>query len=284
MVDNVPFFEDDPKVMGFLREWRRKRTLKTARLDEDLWRRVFGALSFLRGLSQDEAARLRELVVLFLAEKEMHGAHGFELTDEIRLAIAAQACLPILNLGLSAYDGWVGIIVYPGQFRVTKEEVDEDGVVHVYEDDQAGEAWPGGPVVLSWEDIGLSGAGYNVVIHEFAHKIHLDGPGDDDFPAPRDGMDAQRWRDTLEAAYDRFCAEVDAGRPALMDEYAAEHPSEFFAVMSEAFFTDSAVLARDYPALYEQLAQFYRQDPAERLPARTAGKHAKAKAGTRARG
>jgi len=267
--------------MGFLREWRRKRTLKNARLDEDLWRRVYGRLSFLRGLSDDEAARLRDLVVLFLAEKEMHGAHGFELTDEIRLAIATQACLPILNLGLSVYDGWVGIIVYPGQFRVVKEEVDEDGVVHVYEDDQAGEAWPGGPVVLSWEDVGLSGAGYNVVIHEFAHKIHLDGPGDDDFPDPGEGMDAKKWRDTLDAAYDRFCAEVDSGRPVLVDDYAAEHPSEFFAVMSEAFFTDSAVLARDYPALYEQLAEFYRQDPAGRLPAKVRAERAAKRAANR---
>lgn len=264
-----PFSFSFPTAMGFLREWRRRRALKNARLDDDLWARVFRRLPFLRGLSADEDARLRELVVLFLAEKEMHGAHGLELSDDVRLAIAIQACLPILNLGLSAYDGWVGIIVYPGQFRVVKEEVDEDGVVHVYEDEQAGEAWPGGPVVLSWEDVGLSGAGYNVVIHEFAHKIHLDGAGDDDFPAPREGMDAQKWRDTLESAYDRFCAEVDAGRPTLVDEYAAEHPSEFFAVMSEAFFTDSAVLARDYPGLYEQLAAFYGQDPAERLPARS---------------
>jgi Mlc titration factor MtfA (ptsG expression regulator) len=257
--------------MGFLREMRRKRTLKKARLDEELWRRVSARLPFLRGLSAEEIARLKDLVVLFLAEKEMHGTHGFELTDDVRLAIALQACLPILNLGLSAYDGWVGVIVYPGQFRVQKEEVDENGIVHVYEDEQAGEAWPGGPVVLSWEDVGLSSAGYNVVIHEFAHKIHLDGAGDEDFPAPRDGMDAETWRKALESAYEKFCGDVDAGRPVLIDEYAAEHPAEFFAVMSEAFFTDSAVLARDYPELYEQLALFYRQDPAERLPARAEG-------------
>jgi Mlc titration factor MtfA (ptsG expression regulator) len=259
--------------MGFLRDWRRKRILKSTRVDDELWRRVAAQLPFLRGLSEDEMARLKNLVVVFLAEKEMHGAHGFELGDDVRLAIAMQACLPILNLGLSAYDGWVGIIVYPGQFRVEKEEVDADGVVHVYEDEQSGEAWPGGPVVLSWEDVGMSEAGYNVVIHEFAHKIHMEGPGDDEFPAPNADMDAERWREALEAAYDRFCAEVDAGKPTLMDEYAAEHPAEFFAVMSEAFFTDSAVLGRDYPQLYEQLALFYRQDPAERLPAKHRGKH-----------
>jgi Mlc titration factor MtfA (ptsG expression regulator) len=248
--------------MGFLREWRRKRTLKSARLDQTLWKRVAAKLSFLRGLSEDDTARLKELVVLFLAEKEMHGAQGLQLTDEVRLSIAAQACLPILNLGLDAYGGWVGVIVYPGEFRVQKEEVDQDGVVHTFDEELAGEAWPGGPVILSWEDIGLAERGYNVVIHEFAHKIHMDGGGDEEYPAARAGMDAARWRKTLKEAYDRFCAEVDTGESTFIDPYAAEHPAEFFAVMSEAFFTESGVLARDWPELYAQLAMFYKQDPA----------------------
>lgn len=248
--------------MGFLREWRRRRTLKSVRLDEALWKRVAAKLSFLRGLSEEDTVRLKQLVVLFLAEKEMHGAHGLELTDEVRLSIAIQACLPILNLGLDVYQGWVGVIVYPGEFRVHKEEVDEDGVVHSFADELAGEAWPGGPVILSWEDVGMAERGYNVVIHEFAHKIHMDGGGDESFPAAREAMDPARWRKTLEESYERFCAEVDSGEPTFIDPYAAEHPAEFFAVMSEAFFTESAVLARDWPELYAQLALFYRQDPA----------------------
>jgi Mlc titration factor MtfA (ptsG expression regulator) len=248
--------------MGFFREWRRKRTLKSARLDEVLWKRVAAKLSFLRGLSEEDTVRLKQLVVLFLAEKEMHGAHGLELTDEVRLSIAIQACLPILKLGLDVYGGWVGVIVYPGEFRVRKEEVDEDGVVHTFEEELAGEAWPGGPVILSWEDVGMAERGYNVVIHEFAHKIHMDGAGDANFPAAREGMDAAKWRKTLDESYERFCAEVDSGEPTFIDPYAAEHPAEFFAVMSEAFFTESAVLARDWPELYAQLALFYRQDPA----------------------
>ena len=250
--------------MSFLRRWRRKRLLKSARIDEALWARVASGLSFLRGLSAEEAARLRELVVLFLSEKEMHGARGLKLTDEVRLSIAAQACLPILNLGLDAYSGWVGVVVYPGEFRVRKEEMDENGVVHTSDEDLAGEAWPGGPVILSWEDVRLAERGYNVVIHEFAHKLHMDGEGDENFPAARAGTDAAKWRKTLEESYRRFCGEVDAGEPTFIDPYAAEHPAEFFAVMSEAFFTESAVLARDWPELYEQLALFYRQDPAGR--------------------
>jgi Mlc titration factor MtfA (ptsG expression regulator) len=248
--------------MGFLREWRRKRTLKSARLDGALWKRVAAKLSFLRGLPEEDTVRLKRLVVLFLAEKEMHGAHGLQLTDDVRLSIAAQACLPILNLGLDVYEGWVGVVVYPGEFRVQKEEVDEDGVVHTFDEELAGEAWPGGPVILSWEDVGMAERGYNVVIHEFAHKIHMDGGGDADYPAARDGMDASAWRKALKEGYDRFCAEVDSGEPTFIDPYAAEHPAEFFAVMSEAFFTESAVLARDWPELYAQLALFYKQDPA----------------------
>ena len=112
--------------MGFLRDWRRKRVLKSARIDEALWARVASKLSFLRGLSDEETTRLKQLVVVFLAEKEMHGARGLQLTDEVRLSIAAQACLPILNLGLDVYDGWIGVVVYPGEFRVRKEEMDEN--------------------------------------------------------------------------------------------------------------------------------------------------------------
>jgi len=250
--------------MGWLRDWRRRRVLKRARIDEALWARVAARLPFLRGLAGEETARLKEFVILFLEEKEMHGAHGLELADEVRLSIAIQACLPILNLGLDAYAGWVGVIVYPGEFRVRKEETDEHGVVHTFDEELAGEAWPGGPVILSWEDVALRERGYNVVIHEFAHKIHMDGGGDEDLPAARPGMDATAWRATLEKSYERFCAEVDSGRRTFIDPYASEHPAEFFAVMSEAFFTDSAVLARDWPELYRQLALFYRQDPAGR--------------------
>ena len=129
----------------------------------------------------------------------MHGAGGLELTDEIRLAIAVQAVLPVLNLGLDLYGGWVGIVVYPGEFRVRRQEPDEDGVVHEWDDELSGEAWPGGPVLLSWEDVTLGTAapedggepGYNVVIHEFAHKIDMLNGEADGYPAPHPDMDAR---------------------------------------------------------------------------------------------
>jgi Mlc titration factor MtfA (ptsG expression regulator) len=245
-----------------LRDWKRRRVAARHRIGEPLWQAVTSGLTFLRGMEAPDLERLRELALLFLHEKEMHGAGGMELSDDVRLSIAVQACLPVLNLGLDVYEGWVGIIVYPGEFRVAKEEMDEDGVVHHYNDSLSGEAWPGGPVVLSWEDVKMTGAGYNVVIHEFAHKIHMLREDEDGYPRAFPGMDAGAWREALERGYDRLCREVDAGRPTLVDPYAAEHPAEFFAVMSEEFFTDAAVLARDWPDLYRQLAAYYRQDPA----------------------
>jgi len=248
--------------MGIFGNWSRRRTLKKARVEESQWQHVLRGLPFLRGLTADELSRLRELAILFLAQKELHGAHGLTLSDEIRLSIALQACLPVLNLGLELYSGWVGIVVYPGEFRVHGEEMDEHGIVHSYSDELSGEAWPGGPVILSWEDAATSEAGYNVVIHEFAHKIHMRLGNEDGFPPPRTGMDPARWERQWESAFRRFCAEVDADQPTIIDPYAAEHPAEFFAVMSEEFFTDSGVLAREFPELYLELAQFYRQDPA----------------------
>jgi Mlc titration factor MtfA (ptsG expression regulator) len=247
--------------MGWIRNWKRRRLLEREHIDEALWQRTVTKLPFLRGLPDAELQRLRNLTLLFLHEKEMHGAGDMVLTDEIRLSIALQACLPILNLGLEIYEGWVGIVVYPGEFRVRKTEIDEDGVLHEYEDELSGEAWSDGPVILSWEDVEQNDAGYNVVIHEFAHKIHMARGDEDEMPAPMPGMDREAWRSTLWEEYERFCRMVDRNQPTLIDPYASEHPAEFFAVASENFFTNAAVLQRDWPRLYAQLALFYRQDP-----------------------
>jgi hypothetical protein len=260
--------------MPLFRTWRRRRILKRARIDDRLWRRVVGRLPFLEGLSDEELARLRALALIFLHEKQMHGAGGLELSDEIRLAIAVQAILPVLNLGLDVYDGWVGVVVYPGEFRVRRQELDEDGVLHEWEDDLSGEAWPGGPVLLSWEDVALGVTppeeggepGYNVVIHEFAHKIDMLKGEADGYPRPHADMDAGLWARTLESAYARFVGRVEREAETLLDPYAAEHPAEFFAVASEAFFTDPHALKEEFAGLYDQLTRFYRQDPAARLP------------------
>jgi hypothetical protein len=242
--------------MGWLTEWRRRRVLKRHRIDEPLWRQATRGLGF---LPVDQ--RLRDLALLFLAEKQFTGAQGLEVTDAMRVSIAAQACLPILELGLDWYAGFTGIVVYPGDFRVQRSEMDEDGVVHEWEDELAGEAMPGGPVVLSW-DAAAHDPAANVVLHEFAHKLDMLNGAADGLPPLHVGMDRAAWKAAFAAAYEGFCDALERGRDTWLDPYAAEHPSEFFAVVSEAFFEDGAQTRRRYPEVYDQLRLFYRQDPA----------------------
>jgi Mlc titration factor MtfA (ptsG expression regulator) len=187
-------------------------------------------------------------------------------------SIAVQGCLPILNLGLGCYRDWVGIVVYPDEFVIPRIVEDEFGVVHEYDDVASGEAWEGGPLLVSWRDAQMAGDGYNVVIHEFAHKLDmLNGEADGVPPLPAD-IPRREWENALLAAYDDFCARVDTaeahGWPfeeaLAIDPYASENPGEFFAVLSEIFFETPDILYREYPALYELFSRFYRQDPLKR--------------------
>ncbi|MBX3646049.1 MAG: zinc-dependent peptidase [Rhodocyclaceae bacterium] len=229
------------------------------------WARVEAGLPFLDYLAAADRSRLREMALKFIAQKEWSGAQGLTLTQDIQLSIALQACLPVLNLGLDSYRGWVGVIVYPGDFVIQRRLMSEDGVVHEFDDNVAGEAWEGGPVLVSWFDKAEDADGMNVVIHEFAHKLDmLNGPPDG-LPPLHEGMNRQAWIDAFEPAYLDFCNRVDAGEDTMIDPYAAEHPAEFFAVTSEVFFEVPGLLRAEYPAVYEQLRQFYRQDPATGL-------------------
>jgi len=221
---------------------------------------------FTRALSTEERARLRERVILFLHEKSIVGAGGLVVRDGMRMSIAAQACMLILNLDLEYYRGWVEVIVYPDEFVAEYDYVDEDGIAHHVEAPMTGESWLEGPVILSWADAELRGEepGYNVVIHEFAHKLDMLNGDANGFPPLHPGMDREAWPRAFGAAYDDFCRRVARGEPSAIDAYAAEHPSEFFAVLSEAFFETPAAVRAEYRDVYRQLAAFYRQDPAAR--------------------
>ena len=232
--------------------------LATHAIDDALWRKATRGLAFL-----PDSPKLRELALLFLAEKQFAGAHELKVSDEMRVSIAAQACLPILELGLDWYAGWRGIVVYPGDFRVRREWVDEAGVVHEWHDELSGEAMPGGPVVLSWDATAYDPY-MNVVIHEFAHKLDMLSGEANGVPPLHPGMDRRAWRGAFEAAYEGFCDAVERGQDTWLDPYAAEHLSEFFAVITEAFFENGAETRRRYPEVYRQLTLFYRQDPAAR--------------------
>ena len=265
--------------------WFRSRPPPRAHaIDPALWDEATAAWLFMRGLPQDSRQRLKSLSERFLAGKHFSGTHGIEVDARMQVEIAAQACILVLELGIEWYEGWSEVIVYPSQFAPEREVVDEAGVVHLTNDAMAGEAWLGGPVVLSYEDVALAAdesqrvAGYNVVIHEFAHKLDMRNGEPNGFPPLHPGMSAQDWKAAFAPAYRDFCSRVEfaerlspqraqAALDALpIDPYAAESAGEFFAVGSEAFFETPELLAPAYPAVYEQLRLFFRQDPLARLP------------------
>ncbi|RKT60929.1 hypothetical protein DFR40_1079 [Azonexus fungiphilus] len=250
--------------MGLFDWWRRR----PAPIPEALWQRTLASLPFFATLTVDQQKRLKTLSERFLAEKEFTAAGGLELNDEICVAIAAQGCLPILELGLGAYGDWVGIVVYPDEFVVQREIADADGVVHEFADVLAGEAWEGGPLLVSWRDVQMAGGDYNVVIHEFAHKLDMLNGEVDGIPALHSTLTVDRWESVFFAAYDDFCARVDSGEETIIDPYASEAPEEFFAVLSECFFGIPDVVDAEYPALYALLREYFRQDPLARLRAK----------------
>lgn len=254
--------------MGFIRDWRRRRLLQRQPLPATPWQALCDSAPLLATLDAVERERLRQRTTLFLAEKSIHGVQGVELDECQRWLIAALATLPILNLDDDWYGGFYEVIVYPDEFIPRHEVEDEHGLVHVRHIPLSGESWPQGPVILSWADVAASMAldGYNVVIHEFAHKLDMRNGDANGMPPLHRDMERAAWTTAFTTAFDRLNAELDAGRDTLIDPYAAEDPGEFFAVLSEAFFELPADLRHIFPAVYEQLRAFYRQDPAMRLP------------------
>jgi Mlc titration factor MtfA (ptsG expression regulator) len=250
-----------------LRRLRRQRILKRSSIPDELWDEARASLPFVARCSEDEIARLRDLCVLFLDAKSIVGARGHEVTAMQRVVIAIQACVLVLNLDLALYDGFDNIVVYPDEFVPGGEWEDEAGVVHARDEALAGEAMPGGPVVLSWPDVEASAnwdeAQMNLVIHEFAHKIDMWDGDANGFPPLPDAAARNAWGEVMKKAYANFCRRVDRGQDTKIDPYAAENPGEFFAVLSEVFFAEPKLLKRQYPDVYRAFAGFYRQDPLE---------------------
>jgi Mlc titration factor MtfA (ptsG expression regulator) len=247
-----------------IKTWRRQRLLRRHSLPDGLWQQTLAETAALQGLNAVESERLRALTLLFLHEKRFEPQEGLELDLGARLLIGAQACLPVLNLDLDYYRGWSTLIVYPDSFWVLHEIVDEAGILHSWREPRSGEAWPEGPVVLSWADILANGAGFNVVIHELAHKLDMLNGDADGFPRLHRDMSQKLWTNSFSRAYRDLTEQVEAGLEPVFDPYAAENPGEFFAVISEAFFELPQLLRGEYPHVYTQLKAFYRQDPAAR--------------------
>ena len=247
--------------------WFRRPRIRPVR--DEVWAWAVGEHPIFGGLDEEELSRLRTLTEAFLGRKRLDPVRGAELTDELAVSIAAQACLPVLNRGLDWYRDWWTIIVTPSEFEFEQTEYDEAGVAHDVEDSASGEIMPLGPIVLSTKDVEASGwcDGYNVVIHEMAHALdRRDGEMNGAPPLPQ-GMDPARWYEVFLSAFRNLShrARSRASRRSLpMDSYALESPEEFFAVASELFFETPSRLDRAYPHIYEQLSLFYAQDPRRR--------------------
>ncbi len=277
--------------------WSRLRAIfgrAPASIPEPLWRATLASLPFLDRLNSADQARLKQLCEQLLDRKPVAGVGDFDISDEIAVLVAAQACVLVLNLDLSLYDDMSAILIFPDAFPVRQRQIDEAGVVHEWDEELAGEAVEqGGAVVLSWPDMAheqAEDAAHNLVIHEFAHKIDM-GRGAANgcppfLPGLHDPALLHDWPAVFSAAYEDFCARVDRMEAQLpadfdpehpdhaamyddlaaalpLDPYASRDPAEFFAVASEAFFVAPRPLAEGYPQIYRKLAAYYRQNPLE---------------------
>lgn len=256
-------------ILRAIKSWREQRAARRHAIPDALWQLTLLRYPFLARRSEVDLAELRRLCSLFLSAKEFHGVAGFEVSDEVAVAVAAQACLPVLRLGLSWYDGFVGIVMHEGEVVAQRRFEDEDGIVHEYDEELAGEAMEGGPLMLAWNAIAVSNDPaefgkdevYNVVIHEFAHVIDMRDGVADGVP-PLDADERERWIAVIDAEWEKFCERIDAGEETLIDPYGAEAVEEFFAVAVEAFFVAPSAMRAEEPAMYALLAGFFRQDPA----------------------
>ncbi|MBF0625903.1 MAG: zinc-dependent peptidase [Magnetococcales bacterium] len=235
------------------------------RLPRSDWEALLHAMPLLWRLTAEERSRLFDLAERFLQVKNLDPVGGLELNEGMARLLALQACLPILNLGLEFYDNWQTIILYPGDFVPEGTVVDDAGVVHP-RGPHSGEAWPNGPVILSWEEVFLGGVEsgsepVNVVIHELSHQLDVRGGGFDGMPPLHRPMNPRLWIRDFTQGFRQLRELNRLLRRCILDPYGAESPAEFFAVAVEAFFTAAADLGEQFPAIYRQLALFFRQDP-----------------------
>lgn len=266
-------------IFAWLDERRRKRLLQSPFPEE--WERILSSNMVHFGyLEAGEQERLRGLIQLFVAEKEWEGCNGLVLTDEMKVTIAGQACLLLLGFfdasggplfrSPELYANVETILVYPSTFVPRRSEGSIFAIPGIEPPllPLVGEAHRRGPVILTWNSVRRSARnprhGHNVVYHEFAHKLDMLDGAADGVPPLRDGAEYERWNRVCKAEYERLRALSDAGHEGVLDPYGSTDESEFFAVVTEAFFDEPLELQEEYPSLYEVMAAFYRQDTAAR--------------------
>ncbi|HEX2585943.1 MAG TPA: M90 family metallopeptidase, partial [Steroidobacteraceae bacterium] len=232
----------------------RRRALR-ARSFPEAWREILKRnVPYVRQLPADLQLQLKRHIQVFTAEKEFVGCGGFQINDEVKVTIAAQACLLLLNKRSDYFPDLQSILVYPDTFIVNRERIDITGVMHEQRQVLSGESWSQGKVILSWRDV-MEGAievgdGRNVVIHEFAHQLdHYDGNANG-FPFIADGKLRRRWTDVFSREFAHLQHQVVQRQPTLIDYYGATNPGEFFAVATETFFEQAPQLSEAHPAMY----------------------------------
>jgi Mlc titration factor MtfA (ptsG expression regulator) len=248
-------------ISSFFKDRRRRAILKNRSIDDSSWTWVLNQHPILRRLGPENTRALRGMAAVFAAEKTFTPLRDLALTSDMVLSISVQAVLPVLTLGLDWLDGFKTIFIAPHSYRHLRRE--RNGmVVSEFVEQLGGEVTPYGPIVLSWRDVEASGwgNGYNVVIHEIAHKLDLSNQKMDGCPFLGDYLDPARWQRVFSSAYRDLTRRLQGGAPSL-EPYAAESPVEFFAVACETFFEQPSRLAHFYPDVYGELSVFFKQDP-----------------------
>ena len=254
-------------MFGLFRK-RRRRSLLARPLDDSQRGIVEDLVPYVRHLDGAKRTELEGLMQIFLAEKRFEGCGGLEVTEEMRLAIAAQACVLLLGRQTDVYPLLMTVLVYPAAYVTHEPALNAYGLMEAGPIERIGESWAKGSVVLSWDDVARGGAldGVNVAYHEFAHQLDDEHGEADGTPILPDAEMRARWIAVMTREYDALVAAADAGHMTLLDEYGAESPAEFFAVATETFFERAAEMQREHPDLYALLSEFYRQDPAAIMP------------------
>lgn len=255
-------------VLSFLRRERREHSQNRPFPSE--WLEILqGRVPYYALLSGEEQLQLQQLIHRFLAEKTFEGCGGLEITDEIRVTIAAQACLLLLNREDDAYAELRSVLVYPSSFVAPTQHIDAAGVVHEGDESRLGEAWLRGAIILSWDDVrrdaGDFSDGHNVTLHEFAHQLDQQDGTFDGAPLLEKRSHYRSWARILMKEYKALGEAADRGEGTLIDQYGATDPAEFFAVITEAFFETPKALKEKHAELYEELMKFFRQDTLARL-------------------
>jgi Mlc titration factor MtfA (ptsG expression regulator) len=265
-------------LLKWFRRRRRKKIL--ARPFPDEWNTILRENVFHdQQLNAEQQRRLRQIIRILVAEKNWEGCQGIEITDEIKVTIAAQASLLVLGLNDVYFEHVLSILVYPNSYVAHGVEITRAGVVVEGGQARLGEAWWRGPVILSWAEVLAGGRhetpGHNLVFHEFAHQLDMmNGRTVDGTPPLEDDDRLKRWVEVLEPEYEQLVEDCRHGHRGFIDCYGATNVAEFFAVLTEVFFERPRSLMNHKPDVYSVLQNFFRLDPATWIdPKRGRKKH-----------